>query len=89
VAGRDDLNAVTALNRGRDARAFGHEIAVARRGDALAGEPQLGEQLGERLCARRQLVAVDDDLASVVCVRGQGTLLANSASGEARRAPIE
>ncbi len=63
-----------ALDCGRDARALGDEIAVARGGDATAREAKLGEQLGQRACTRRQPVAVDDDLASVVHMRGQGKL---------------
>jgi hypothetical protein len=74
VTGRDDLDAVAALDRGRDARVRGDEIAVARGRDAAAGEAKLGQQLGKRARTRRQPVAVDDDLASVVPMRGQGKL---------------
>jgi hypothetical protein len=74
VAGGDDLDAVAALDRGHCTRALGNEIAVARRGDALAREPQLRNELVESRSAGRQLVAVDDDLASVFQMRGQGAL---------------
>jgi hypothetical protein len=46
VTGGDDLDAIAALDRGHCTRALGHEIAVARRGDALAREPQLRNELG-------------------------------------------
>jgi hypothetical protein len=74
VARRDDLDAVAALECRRLARALGDEIAVAGRGDALARKAELGDELREIGGARGQLVAVDDDFAIDVRVRGQDAL---------------
>jgi hypothetical protein len=74
VTRRDDLDAVAALECRDRACALGDEIAVAGRGDALARKAELGDELREVGGARRQLVAVDDDFAVDVRVRGQGAL---------------
>jgi hypothetical protein len=76
---------VVALDRRRHTRTLGDKIAVASGRDALAREPQLGEQLGEVRRARRQLIAVDDDLAPIVRMRRQGSLPRLSSGRDAAR----
>jgi hypothetical protein len=60
VARRDDLYPIAILDRRSHTRALGHEISVARRGNALAGVPKLGDKLRQRPGVRCNSVTVDD-----------------------------